>query len=87
MEKKICRYCNGKKRLEKHHIFPKCHFGARGNNSTIWVCRSCHIDLEHFIMKHEGVIHFFHHDERRRRTRMFYLWCVLKFGREKDEGG
>ena len=74
--KSICSSCGSKQKIEKHHVFPKCHFGHRNNNMTIPICRECHIELERFILEAEGSTH---HSERVRRDKSFYVWCVLNF--------
>lgn len=60
--------------LERHHIFPKCHYGA-GSVKTV-LCAKCHDQLEDLIEKHEGT----ELDGRRhKRDRKFYTNCLYKF--------
>jgi 5-methylcytosine-specific restriction endonuclease McrA len=41
----LCPKCGETKRLTRHHIFPKRHFGA-GHKFLFLLCRECHNELE-----------------------------------------
>lgn len=47
-----CPKCNQHKKLTRHHVHPKTHYG--GGGKTELICRDCHDELEYFIEQHEG---------------------------------
>ena len=53
--------------LEKHHLFPKCHFGKYGK--LIDLCTKCHKEYEiEYMQPMEGL------DEKRRRYKRPRSW-------------
>ena len=46
----ICPKCGEMKKLTKHHVLPKRHFGnGKKNPERLLICRECHDDLERLI--------------------------------------
>ena len=43
----LCPKCGVVKKLTKHHVLPKRHFGAKGKK--FFLCRKCHDELEKLI--------------------------------------
>ena len=51
MQKGICDRCHNYKWVNKHHIYPKEHFGVKGNTETILLCLDCHADIHDILPK------------------------------------
>jgi len=53
----ICPICLQRKRLTKHHIFPRFRFGrSRRNNEIVRLCFECHQILHQIIQDEENKI-------------------------------
>lgn len=48
----VCPKCREHKKLTRHHVYPKTHYGPQGETELI--CRDCHDDLEYLIQETEG---------------------------------
>jgi arsenate reductase-like glutaredoxin family protein len=61
--------------LQKHHVFPRIHFGNGSKNPTrVYFCEVCHRKLEHIIQSAEGC----ENNKRKKRSKQFYLdWLVF----------
>jgi len=46
-----CPKCKIERKLTKHHIYPRTHFRI---NEAEYICRTCHDELEYFIVLVEG---------------------------------
>ena len=44
-----CPKCHIEKKMTKHHVFPKRHFGTKDNKKVFLLCRDCHDKLERLI--------------------------------------
>ena len=51
MKKGICAKCGEHKWVNQHHIYPREHFGAKGNNETVQLCLDCHADIHQELPK------------------------------------
>lgn len=74
---KQCAKCKTRSStLQKHHVFPKVHYGNKSNNPTrVYFCEKCHKKLEHIIQFNEGV----EDGKRIKRDKQFYLDCLVFF--------
>jgi len=45
----LCPACLEERRLSKHHLFPKRHFGRKKNREVCMLCLDCHANLERVI--------------------------------------
>lgn len=70
--KKICAKCGCTHRLERHHLFPKVHYGQ---SIRVILCHKHHRELEYFIQKDEG----FKNSRRVKRDKQFYLDKLIYF--------
>ena len=48
---KECPKCKIEKRMTRHHVFPRRHFG--NSREIFLLCRDCHDKLEHYCIPHE----------------------------------
>ena len=48
-----CPVCGKRKKLTRHHIFPRRWFGKKNNNDIYLLCRDCHRKLEKKIYRAE----------------------------------
>ena len=58
---KKCPKCREYKKMTRHHVYPRRHFGKRNNNVIFHLCRECHVELEtripfYRIKKHRYVV-------------------------------
>ena len=57
-----CIKCREYRKITRHHIYPKRHYGGgKKNQSYILFCRDCHDDIEKLI-PHELIPHKFYTD-------------------------
>ncbi len=49
----LCPSCLYLRDLTKHHIYPVRFFGRPKNSPIMWLCRSCHDEIEKIIPQHE----------------------------------
>lgn len=77
-----CAKCGKMCRLSFHHIYPKCHFGRKGNAHTIGFCEMHHCCFENYLKKREG-----HHKDgtRVKRTKEFYAAVLREWMDENDD--
>lgn len=74
-QEKFCKLCgisSYKEQIERHHLFPKCHFGQ---GVRILLCQKHHRELETLIRLDEGT----RNGQRLERSRQFYLDITLDF--------
>jgi hypothetical protein len=45
----VCPKCKFPRWLTKHHIYPVRHYGRKGNNDILLLCRACHDKIEKII--------------------------------------
>lgn len=70
----LCPKCLEIAVLTKHHCFPKRFFPNQPKPVCLWICRTCHDELERLI------------PYRRKMPRNFYLDVAKHFlGRANDE--
>jgi len=51
MKKDNCDKCGENKWINKHHIYPREHFGNKENNETVKLCLDCHSDIHSLLPK------------------------------------
>jgi hypothetical protein len=45
-----CAKCQATESLERHHVYPRCHFGSdKRNNVRLVLCSDCHFKIERII--------------------------------------
>jgi hypothetical protein len=66
MKKGICERCGEYKWVNLHHIYPKEHFGTKGNTELVRLCLDCHADIHDLLPK-----------EKKEKT--FYKDFIVKF--------
>jgi hypothetical protein len=52
MEKGNCLRCHKVRLLTQHHIYPRTHY--KDCHEVVYLCASCHIELEQRILAMEG---------------------------------
>ena len=67
-----CRKCGGVKALERHHMFPKVHFGQ---GVRISLCAQCHKTLEFILQTLEGR----RGGQRLERPKQFYIDVTIDY--------
>jgi len=48
-----CPGCLQERKMTRHHIYPRRHFGTRRNTELFLLCRECHDELEHKFIPDE----------------------------------
>ena len=66
MKKGVCEKCGEHKWVNKHHIYPKKHFGIKGNTQVIQLCLDCHADIHEILPKEK-------------HEKSFYKELMIKF--------
>ena len=51
-----CSKCQTRDRLEKHHVYPVCHFGGKRDGLKICLCRFCHMKIEFILLSVESYV-------------------------------
>ena len=51
-----CQKCGAEKKLTRHHVLPKVHFGRKKNTDVVLLCPECHIKVENYILAVESFI-------------------------------
>lgn len=69
---KYCSICGTMERVEKHHLFPKVHYGQ---SPRVLLCNKHHRQLERFIQMDEGILN----GKRIKQDKQFYLDKLIKF--------
>ena len=69
---KYCVICNTSHKVERHHLFPKVHFGQ---GVRVHLCNEHHRKLEYVIRQGEG----FKNGRRIKKDRQFYIDTTIKF--------
>lgn len=59
MKKGICKKCGQYRWVNKHHIYPKEHFGTKDNKETILLCLDCHVDIHEVLPKEKQTKEFY----------------------------
>ena len=59
MKRGICERCGEHRWVNQHHIYPKEHFGIKGNNETVQLCLECHADVHHLLPKEKQSANFY----------------------------
>lgn len=72
----LCDVCNCFLKLQRHHIYPKVHFGHRGDIALI--CEFHHRDFEHYMQILEGKKP---NGRRVKKDKSWYLETYLEFKR------
>ncbi|MFH0840885.1 MAG: hypothetical protein V1865_02810 [bacterium] len=50
-----CLKCRHIRRLQKHHIYPRRHFGnGKQNKKTLELCNECHLEIDRTILLAEA---------------------------------
>jgi len=66
MKKGFCDKCHKLKWINKHHIYPKEHFGNKGNTEIVQLCLDCHADIHDILPKEK-------------QEKSFYTELMIKF--------
>lgn len=69
-----CAKCGTDKKLQRHHIFPRRHYGVRG--LRIYLCQTHHREIEAIIFQHEG-------KERKKLERWVYQKMLANYLQEE----
>lgn len=56
MDTKKCKMCGTTEQLQRHHIYPVCHFGKKNNHDITILCDRCHKKVEHYILVVESFV-------------------------------
>lgn len=67
-----CEICGTSKKVQRHHVFPKVHFGQ---SVRLLLCEFHHRELEYSIQMDEGQ----RNGKRIKRDRQFYLDKMVEF--------
>ena len=68
-----CSKCGKVTPLQKHHFYPKCHYGTGENNkNTMGLCHECHFKIDYIILAVESYMGDVEFGKRARLSRRCY---------------
>jgi len=67
-----CEKCNVTTGLQKHHLYPICHFKTKFSK-TIWLCEGHHLKAEYIILGIEAFVGHKQFGERHKLSREEYV--------------
>jgi hypothetical protein len=74
-----CLKCNTGEKIQKHHVFPKFHFGYRNNWHTVPLCDKCHRKIEANIASVESYVGNTKYGQRFKLEKSEYERILLNF--------